>query len=82
MSDFAQQPWKWQRHTTPTDSALPLERFALQMPIPSDPDEQPGPDGIRWGLVNRIRAEIAAGIYDDEEKFAMATESMFQRLGE
>ncbi|CAN5203787.1 hypothetical protein BH11PLA2_BH11PLA2_18840 [soil metagenome] len=34
--------------------------------------ELPGPDGIRWGLVNRIKAEIAAGTYDTPDKLALA----------
>jgi hypothetical protein len=87
MSNFAQQPGKWRRHTAPSESGdagtegLPLDRFQSQLPIPINPDEQPGPDGIRWGLVQRIQAEIAAGYYDDDEKFAMATELMLQRIG-
>jgi hypothetical protein len=31
---------------------------------------------IRWDLVNRVRAEIAAGIYDTPQKFAAALERM------
>lgn len=46
----------------------------------SDPLEVPGPDGIRWGLVNRIRAEIAAGTYDDGEKWAMAEHRLLERV--
>jgi hypothetical protein len=43
-------------------------------------EEVPGPDGIRWGLVNRVRAEIAAGVYDSDEKLAYAEERMLARL--
>lgn len=83
MSNSADRRWNGRR-PQPTDlgAALPADRFAEQrLPIlPSPPDEQPGPDGIRWGLVNRVRAEIAAGLYDDDEKWAMAQELMFQRV--
>lgn len=36
--------------------------------------------GIRYDLVNRIRAEIAAGTYDTEEKMNIATERMLDSL--
>lgn len=42
--------------------------------------EQPGPDGIRHGLVARIRAEIAAGTYDTEERWRAAEERLFDRI--
>ena len=31
---------------------------------------------IRWNLVNRVRAEIAAGIYDTPQKLSAAIERM------
>ena len=42
--------------------------------------ERPGPDGIRWGLVNRVRAEIAAGVYDSPDRVAAAEEELFDRI--
>lgn len=81
MSNFHR---RWNR-PTPTESGMSPEladRFAAQLPLTSPVDEQPGPDGIRWGLVTRVRAEIAAGLYDDEEKWAMAQELLFQRVGD
>jgi len=42
--------------------------------------EQPGPDGIRHGLVARIRAEIAAGTYDTEERWRAAEERLLDRI--
>ncbi len=36
---------------------------------------------IRWDLVNRVRAEIAAGTYDTPQKFAAAIERMSLSLG-
>jgi hypothetical protein len=44
-------------------------------------DQKPGPDGVRWGLVNRVRAEIAAGLYDTPERLAAAEDELFRRLG-
>jgi hypothetical protein len=43
--------------------------------------EQPGPDGIRWNLVRRIQAEIAAGTYDTEERFAAAEARLLEKYG-
>src|SRR5436190_7704483 len=42
--------------------------------------EQPGPDGIRHGLVARVRAEIAAGTYDTEERWRAAQERLLDRI--
>ena len=42
--------------------------------------EPPGPDGIRWGLVERVRAAIAAGAYDTEEKWAAAEDRLLRRV--
>jgi len=42
--------------------------------------ERPGPDGIRHGLVARIRAEIAAGLYDTEEKWLAAEEALLAHV--
>lgn len=41
--------------------------------------EAPGPDGIRWGLVERVKAELAAGTYDTEEKWALAEDRLLRR---
>ncbi len=38
-------------------------------------------EGIRHGLVARVRAEIASGAYDTEEKLHAAIERMMRRLG-
>jgi hypothetical protein len=43
--------------------------------------ERPGPDGIRWGLVHRLRAEIAAGTYDTDAKWAAAQDALLARYG-
>jgi hypothetical protein len=53
----------------------------LQLTIPVVENELPGQDGIRHGLVARVRAEIAAGIYDTEEKWLAAEEALLARVG-
>lgn len=42
--------------------------------------EEPGPDGIRRGLVDRIRREIEAGTYDTEERWLAAEERLLQAV--
>src|SRR5262245_7886638 len=37
-------------------------------------------DGIRHGLVARVRAEIASGAYETEEKLRVAVERLLDRL--
>jgi hypothetical protein len=49
---------------------------------PAGADEVPGPDGIRHELVARIRAEIAAGTYDTEEKWQLAEAELLRRIEE
>jgi hypothetical protein len=45
---------------------------------PAD-DHTPG-DGIRWGLVARMKAVIAAGELDTPERFAVAEEFLFRAV--
>ena len=42
--------------------------------------ERPGPDGIRHKLVARIKAEIAAGKYDTEERWLAAETRLLNRM--
>ncbi|MFO0935596.1 MAG: flagellar biosynthesis anti-sigma factor FlgM [Gemmataceae bacterium] len=42
--------------------------------------EVPGPDGIRHKLVARIKAEIAAGTYDTEERWLAAEKRLLNQL--
>jgi hypothetical protein len=42
-------------------------------------DDRPG-DGIRWELVTRMKALIAAGELDTPERFAVAEEFMFRAV--
>jgi hypothetical protein len=63
-------------------------RFARPAPAGADPTppsgtaEQPGPDGIRHGLVARVRQEIEAGTYDTEAKWLAAEERLLRRIEE
>jgi hypothetical protein len=43
------------------------------------PAEAPAADGIRHDLVARVRAEIAAGTYDTEERWAAAEDALLRR---
>jgi hypothetical protein len=60
----------------------PAVPFARTARFPDSPTveqlraEAPGPDGIRHGLVARIRAEIAAGTYDTDEKWLFAEDRL------
>ena len=62
--------------------ASPSVPFARTAQFPASPSieqlraEAPGPDGIRHGLVARIRTEIAAGTYDTDEKWLLAEDRL------
>src|SRR5437660_1220563 len=78
MRDQAAKNWRRVRVTrsrteSTSGAILPPNRGNLV-------GELPGPDGIRWGLVNRVRAESAAGLYEREEKLACAEERLRMRL--
>jgi hypothetical protein len=74
------QAWRVTLNPRPTAPAAPdavTRRSAL---IPADLyAETPGPDGIRHGLVSRVRQLIAAGEYDTPERWAAAEERLFDR---
>ena len=70
MRNPADRRWQtWQ--LAPRDAAPAGPRFARNAGEPA------GPDGIRWGLVARVRAEIEAGTYDAPERWAAAEERLF-----
>ena len=75
MSNFARRiTW------TADERTMESADLAARATFPISASEEPGSDGIRWGLVNRIRAEIAAGTYDDGEKWAMAEHCLLERI--
>ena len=49
-------------------------------PPPAVGAEPPAADGIRWELVNRMKALIAAGQLDTPERWALAEELMFRAI--
>lgn len=63
--------------------ARPFERMTARAPAaPATDAAAPAPavEGIRQELVARVRAEIAAGTYDTEEKWALAEEALMRRI--
>jgi hypothetical protein len=45
-----------------------------------EPRLQPPADGIRGELVERVRREIAAGTYENEDKLEIALAKLFQAI--
>ena len=88
MRDTPSHHWHRWRVTligtrTTAATATTANRFErVQTAAPAAVLEQPGPDGIRHGLVARVRAEIAAGTYDTEEKWLAAEEELLRRIEE
>ncbi|MBX9628698.1 MAG: flagellar biosynthesis anti-sigma factor FlgM [Gemmataceae bacterium] len=80
MRDTARCRWqRWRVALVPADVAVPAaERFVRRHAAHA---EAPGPDGIRHELVERVRAEIAAGTYDAEEKWLAAEERLIRAAG-
>jgi hypothetical protein len=56
----------WRQHTDEFSAVEP----SLQKPV----------DGIRHDLVERVRREIAAGTYEDEDKLEIALAKLCQSL--
>lgn len=74
MSKKASKNWRSWQVTAGAAESAPLDlpqRAKLELP---------GEDGIRWGMVRRIQAEIAAGTYDTEARLVAAEERMLARL--
>lgn len=84
MRDVAPCDWRrWRVTFTPQPGAAPTGPRFARRPLVSAPAgcaEEPGPDGIRHELVERVRREIAAGTYDTEERWLAAEEMLFQRV--
>jgi hypothetical protein len=67
-----------------TKAGLPFDRMTARTAVAPTPDAPPDGaavgEGIRHELVARVRAEIAAGTYDTEEKWALAEEALLRRI--
>ncbi len=54
--------------------------------LPGDrPDlraETPGPDGIRWGLVEHVRRLIQTGRYETPERWAATEKKLCERMSD
>ena len=77
MREPSPRRWNRWRVAFPTPEAVANRLAGLSAPGSL---EEPGPDGIRHGLVARVRAEIAAGVYDTEEKWLAAEEALLARV--
>ena len=77
MRDTSLHGWQSWR-VKPVEPAAAAPRFARPRLAAAEAGrgEAPGPDGIRRDLVARVRAEIAAGTYDTEEKWRLAEERL------
>jgi hypothetical protein len=79
-------PRRWQHwralfvEAGPIPVAGRFDRLPLSGPLGPVSLEQPGPDGIRHGLVARIREQIAAGTFDTEERWLAAEEELLRRV--
>lgn len=70
--------WQRWRVVLARPAVAPTDRFARRDGGHAGP---PGPDGIRHDLVERVRAEIAAGTYDTEAKWLAAEECLLRAAG-
>ena len=65
-----------------TSSTLLAQPFDLEEATmnPRDDESLRGGQPIRWELVNRVRREIADGIYETPEKWDVALDRLTDRL--
>jgi hypothetical protein len=80
MRDLPSRRFRW-RVALPTPDPIANRMMGLRPVASTAEPEEPGPDGIRHGLVARVKAEIAAGVYDTEEKWLAAEEALLARVG-
>jgi hypothetical protein len=78
MRELPSRRFRW-RVALPTPD--PIAKRMMGLAASTAETEEPGPDGIRHGLVARVKAEIAAGVYDTEEKWLAAEEALLARVG-
>lgn len=90
MRDASSRHWyRWRVTIAASAPVTPVDRFgrkplASTSPPPAEGDardEAPAADGIRHGLVARIRQQIADGVYDTDEKWLAAEEELIRRVG-
>ena len=74
--------WKeWWLAATPRAASAPLPRSRRRRPTPQHPPRSLVQDAsIRWELVQRVRQELAAGVYETPQKWEIALERLFERL--
>jgi hypothetical protein len=80
MRDLPSRRFRW-RVALPAPDPIANRMMGLRLAASTAEPEEPGPDGIRHGLVARVKAEIAAGVYDTEEKWLAAEEALLARVG-
>jgi hypothetical protein len=80
MRDLPSRRFRW-RVALPTPDPIANRMVGLPPATAVAGLEKPGPDGIRHGLVARVKAQIAAGVYDTEEKWLAAEEAILARVG-
>lgn len=92
MRDSTPRDWhRWRvtvRLNPPAAGSTAFDRMSRVAPPPvADPEPvaadlhaEPGPDGIRHELVERIRRQIADGTYDTEERWLRAEEALIRRV--
>ena len=74
------QAWRVTLTARPTPAIVPEPIARRSAVIPAALyAERPGPDGVRHGLVARVRQLIAAGEYDTPERWAAAEDRLFDR---
>ena len=64
--------------TAPLKDAISFSEEALRLSEANQTNSEP--TRMRFDLVNRVRAEIAAGTYDTPEKMNIALERMASRI--
>ena len=85
-ADRAELSWKPCTRTSGTSSeSLTHIRAVHHSAADSDPlaelrAERPGQDGIRHGLVARVKELIAEGAYDTPERWEAAEEQLLRRI--
>lgn len=79
MSKAPQCSWRrWRVAPVEGPAPAPTPRIAHRTTAMSAIMPALSPDGIRHDLVARVRAEIAAGTYDTDERWQLAEERLLR----